>query len=607
MTSSRVSDRLARGVLVGDGGMGSLLATRLPRLLFPEEANVAAREVVLAAHVEFIRAGADVIQTNTYGANAVKLGAHRFEDRVEELNEAGAKIAREAREIAGRDVLIAGSVGPLGASVEVIGGETPRGAARYAEQAAVLEGRGVDLIVLETFTSLEELTAAVAAVRAQCHLPVVAQITVQEDGETVTGAGGDEVAAALAGLGVTAVGINCSLGPQSALAGLRAMQRSAATPLTVQPNIGLPMYRDGRVLYPDASEAYVGEFAAQALELGARLIGGCCGIQPHHIAAIRRAVDEHRPARYAFRGRETAPPRPVPEHAASSLLAQRLAAREWVISVELDPPKGSNLQRLFELVDEISATRGVEFFDINDNPMARARMSSLMTAALIQQRATVETIPHLTPRDTTARGLESLLLGAHAAGIRNILAVTGDYPPPGDNGGSDASYQLDAIGLVEMIAAMNDGTDRAGKVLDAPTDFLIGVAVNPTADDPDVELDRFHRKVAAGAQFAMTQVLFDLDPLRRLRSDLGDDPPIPILVGLWPVTSHALALRLHHEVPGITVPEPVLARLAHADARAAADGVAITRDLLTGARELAAGAYLVAPFGQPERVLDVLA
>ena len=587
--------------------MGSLLASRLPRLRFPEEANVEAREVVLAAHVEFIRAGADVIQTNTYGANAVKLGSHRFEDRVEELNEAGAKIAREAREIAGRDVLIAGSVGPLGTSVEVIGGETPRGAALYAEQAAVLEGRGADLIVLETFTSLEELTAAVAAVRAQCHLPVVAQITVQEDGETVTGARGDEVAAALAGLGVAAVGINCSLGPQSALAGLREMQRSAATPLTVQPNIGLPMYRDGRVLYPDASDAYVGEFAAQALELGARLIGGCCGSQPHHIAAIRRAVDEHRPgplrlprardrpAAAGTRARGVEPPRAAPRRG------------EWVISVELDPPKGSNLQRLYELVDEISGTRGVGFFDINDNPMARARMSSLMTAALVQGRADVETIPHLTPRDTTARGLESQLLGAHAAGIRNILAVTGDYPPPGDHGGSDAAYQLDAIGLVEMIAAMNAGTDRAGKVLDAPTDFLVGVAVNPTADDPDVELERFHRKVAAGAGFAMTQVLFDLAPLERLLADLGGAPPIPMLVGLWPVTSHALALRLHHEVPGISVPEPVLARLAGADARAAAEGVAIARELLAGSRELAAGAYLVAPFGQPERVLDVLA
>ena len=305
--------------------------------------------------------------------------------------------------------------------------------------------------------------------------------------------------------------------------------------------------------------------------------------------------------RRRHRGRSPPPPR-------RACSAQRLTAGEWVVSVELDPPKGSNLERLYELVDEISATRGVEFFDINDNPMARARMSSLMTAALVQGRASVETIPHLTPRDTTARGLESQLLGAHAAGIRNILAVTGDYRPPGDNGGSDAAYQLDAIGLVEMIAAMNAGTDRAGKVLDAPTDFLVGVAVNPTADDPDVELDRFHRKVAAGAQFAMTQVLFDLDPLRRLLTDLDNHPPIPILVGLWPVTSHALALRLHHEVPGITVPEPTLTRLAHADAHAATTGVAITRELLAGSREqLAAGAYLVTPFGQPERILDVLA
>jgi homocysteine S-methyltransferase len=607
MTSSRATDRLDHGVLVGDGGMGSLLMARVPRLRVPEEANVEAREVVLAAHLEFIRAGADVIQTNTYGANAVKLGTHRLEDRVEELNEAGAKIAREAREIAGRDVLIAGSIGPLGTSVEVIGGATSQGAALYAEQAAVLEGRGADLIVLETFTSLEELVAAAGAVRAQCHLPVVAQITVQEDGETVTGARGGEVATALAGLGVAAVGINCSLGPQSALAGLRDMQRTATTPLTVQPNIGLPMYRDGRVLYPDASDGYVAEFAAQALELGARLIGGCCGTQPHHIAAVRGAVDEHRPARYAFRRREAPRPAAAPPVSAASALGARLAAGEWVTSVELDPPKGSNLQRLFDLVDEIAGTRGVEFFDINDNPMARARMSSLMTASLVQQHAAVETIPHLTPRDTTARGLESQLLGAHAGGIRNVLAVTGDYPPPGDHGGSDAAYQLDAIGLVELIAAMNAGTDRAGKVLDVPTDFLVGVAVNPTADDPDVELERFHRKVAAGARFAMTQVLFELEPLRRLLADLGDTPPIPILVGLWPVTSHALALRLHHEVPGITVPETVLARLASADARAAAEGVAIVRDLLAESRELAAGAYLVAPFGQPERVLDLLA
>ena len=290
-----VAGRLAERVLVGDGGMGSLLSLELPELRFPEEANLAAPEAVLAAHVGFIRAGADVIQTNTYGANAVKLGAHRCEHQVDEINAAGAKIARDAREVAGRDVLIAGSIGPLGTSVEVVGGSSSSGAGLYGRQAAVLEGRGVDLIVLETFTSLEELTVALDAVRAQTHLPVIAQITVQDDGETVTGTGGEEAARVLGGLGAAAVGINCSLGPQSALAGLREMCRSATTPLTVQPNVGLPMYRDGRVLYPDASEAYAAEFAAQAVALGARLVGGCCGTQPHHVAAIRRAVDEHLP------------------------------------------------------------------------------------------------------------------------------------------------------------------------------------------------------------------------------------------------------------------------------------------------------------------------
>ena len=602
----RAADRLLQEVLVGDGGLGSLLSLELPGLRFPEEANLTAPEAVLAAHVGFIRAGADVIQTNTYGANAVKLGAHRCEHQVDEINQAGAKIARDAREVSGRDVLIAGSIGPLGTSAELLGGTTSSGAALYGHQAAVLQGRGVDLIVLETFTSLEELVVAVGAVKAQCDLPVIGQITVQEDGETVTGASGFEVAVVLADLGVAAVGINCSLGPQSALAGLREMRRAGPIPLAIQPNAGLPMYRDGRVLYPDSTDAYAAEFAAQAVALDARLIGGCCGTQPHHIAAIRRAVDEHRPARYSFATRDRPAPEPPTPTGAPSRLAQRLAAGEWVVSVELDPPKGSSLERLLATAGEIQAAGGVEFFDINDNPMARARMSSLMTSALVQQHLGVEAIPHLTPRDTTARGLESQLLGAQASGIRNVLAVTGDYPPPGDHGGSDAAYDVDAIGLVEIIAALNRGTDRAGKTLDAPTGFFPGVAVNPTADDMGIELERFGRKVAAGARFAMTQVLFDLEPLRQLLERLGGSSPIPVLIGLWPVTSHALALRLHNEVPGITLPDAVLERFGRADSQAAREGVAIARELLAEARELAAGTYLVAPFGQPERVLDVL-
>ena len=600
---SPLEERLAESVLVGDGGMGSLLKLRVPDVRLPEQANLMAPEAVLQAHLEFIRAGADVIQTNTYGANQVKFGLHGLDHDVEALNGSGAKIAREARDISGRDVLIAGSVGPLGTSVELIGGATSGGAQLYADQAAVLEGRGVDFIVLETFTSVDELLAAVAAVTAACSVPVVAQVTVQEDGRTMTGAAPEEVGEALARAGLAAIGINCSLGPQSALAGLTRLRETATLPMTVQPNIGLPFYQDGRVLYPDGSPAYIAEFAAEARALGAALIGGCCGCQPHHIAAIREAVDERTPPRYSLAAREAPAAGQRAERRATSRLAQRLRAGEWVTSVEVDPPKGANLERLLDVVAQMAAA-GIDIVDVNDNPMARARMSSLATSALLERHADIETIPHLTPRDATQRGLESQLLGAHAAGIRNILAVTGDYPAPGD--AAEVAYEMDSIGLVELIECLNQGQDRAGRVLDAPTDFAVGVALNPTADDLPLELDRLQRKIEAGAGFAMTQVLFDLAPLERLLELLGGSWPMPVLVGVWPLTSLALGLRLQNEVPGISVPDAVLRRLADAGPGAADEGVAVAREILSGARPLVSGAYLVAPFGQPERVLEVL-
>ena len=603
---SPLEERLAGSVLVGDGGMGSLLKLRVPDVRLPEQANLTAPEAVLAAHLEFIRAGADVIQTNTYGANPVKFGLQNIAQDVADVNAAGAKIAREARDVAGRDVLIAGSVGPLGTSVELIGGATSGGARLYADQAGVLEGRGVDLIVLETFTSLDELLTAVAAVRAACSLPVIAQVTVQEDGRTMTGAAPEQLGEALASSGVAAIGINCSLGPQSALAGLARLRQTTSLPMTVQPNIGLPFYQDGRVLYPDGSDAYMAEFAAEARALGASLIGGCCGCQPHHIAAIRSAVDAGRAPRYSLGAREPAPSRPPSGAQASSRLAGRLRSGEWVTSIEVDPPKGANLERLLDVVARL-AESGIDIVDVNDNPMARARMSSLAAAALIERQTGVETIPHLTPRDATQSGLESQLLGAYAAGIRNILAVTGDQPPPGDGGLAVVPRRMDSIDLVELIGCLNEGRDRAGRMLDAPTDFAVGVALNPTADDLPLELDRLRRKIDAGATFAMTQVLFDLEPLERLLEQIGGRWPVPVLVGVWPLTSLALGLRLQNEVPGITVPDAILTRLADAGPRAAEAGVAVAREVLDGARPIASGAYLVAPFGQPERVLDVLA
>ena len=417
-----------------------------------------APEAVLAAHVEFIqrrrRRDPDQHLRRERGQARAARGSRRA---CGELNEAGAKIAREAREVAGRDVLVAGSIGPLGTSVGGVGGDTSSGAALYGEQAALLEGRGVDLIVLETFTSLEEL--AVGG-RRRCgrsaDLPVIAQITVQDDGETVTGARGDEVAVARwPGLGVAAVGINCSLGPQSALAGLREM-RDAAITAADHPT----QHRAAHV--PRRPRALSGR--VRGLRRRVRRPGGGAGRAAdrrllRHASRITsprsgaRSTSSVPPAlrfRGASRAAAPAPPPPPPRAGWRS----GWQAGEWVISVELDPPKGANLERLYRSWShEIHAAGGVEFFDVNDNPMARARMSSLMTSRWCSSTADVETIPHLTPRDTTARGLESQLLGAHAGGIRNVLAVTGDYPPPGDHGGSDAAYQVDAIGLVEIIAA----------------------------------------------------------------------------------------------------------------------------------------------------------
>ncbi len=601
---SRTIDRLGREPLVGDGGMGSLLSGALPRARCPEEANLLAPELVLRRHLAFIQAGADVIQTNTYGANPVKLSAHALDDRFGELNEAGVKIAREAREVAGRDVLIAGSIGPLGVAGEHLGDTM---AEHYAAQALLLEGRGVDLLMLETFTSLGELRSAFDAVRAVTSLPVIVEITVQDDGDTITGSTAAQVAAAFGtDSGAVAVGVNCSLGPHSVLAGLARMRDATGLPLTALSNVGIPYTQDGRVLYPDATPEYFGEFASNAVALGAVLIGGCCGTTPVHIAAVREAVAAGRRPHVPLALAEREPPARGVSHPAETLLSRKLAAGETVISVELDPPKGATADRLIAAARALTASGRVDLVDVNDNPLARARMHSLIASALIEQQAGIETIPHLTPRDSTVRGIESMLLGAHAVGIRNLLAITGDPPPPGDRGGSDGVYQVDAIGLTQLVSAMNAGTDFSGRAIDAPTSFFCGVAVNPAADDLDTEVRRFVAKVEAGARFAMTQVLFDLGHLERFLARLGGVSPIPLLVGVWPVRSHALALRLHNEVPGITIPAPVLDRLERAGADAAREGLAVARDLLAGACELAAGAYLVPPFKEPELVLELL-
>jgi methionine synthase / methylenetetrahydrofolate reductase (NADH) len=606
---SRFSDRLAAGpVVVADGGTGALLSAHVPRLRAPEEANVKAPEAVIRVHAGFIRAGAELIETNTFGANRRKLSALLLDDRLEEIVERGVKLAREAREISGVQVFIAGSIGPLGELEGAHGGDDAYEA--FLEQARLLEGRGVDLFMVETFFDLDELEAAVAAVHEVSSLPIVAQLTFDEDGETLAGVPAREAAERLRGAGVGAVGANCGLGPQAALAALSEMAAASdGLALSAQPNVGLPSRSGGRLVYPNATPDYFSEFAAQARNLGARVIGGCCGTTPAQIAAIRAAVEESREPRVPLvaierdvEGVAAAPAEPERR----TLLQRKLDAGEWVVSVELDPPKGTNMRAMLDVAATLKASEAVHEVDINDNPMARARLSALMAAIAIERTVGIETIPHVTPRDASIMGLQSQLLGAHAEGIRNVLAVTGDPPHVGDYPGSSGVYDFDSIGLTALLSHLNRGEDFSGKAIDTPTSFYIGVAVNPSAEDLDTEVERVRRKLDEGAQFGMTQALFDIAYLEAFLERMGDESPIPLLVGVWPVRSFQLAFRLHNEVPGITIPERVQKRLADAGPDAGKVGLELGRELMEAARERAAGIYVIPPFKEPEAALELL-
>jgi homocysteine S-methyltransferase len=599
---SRFLDRLANGPpIVADGGTGALLSGAVPGLRCPEEANLRAPESVVAVHTSYIAAGAELIETNTFAANRRKLARLMLDDAFEAINSAGVRLAREAREVAGRDVFVAGSIGPLG-ELEVF--EPAEHGPLYAEHARVLEGRGVDLFMVETFFDLAELVVAVEAVREASSLPIVALLTFDDEAEITGGVGAAAAAARLAELDVAAIGTNHGAGPTVALRALRGM-REPGLPLAALPNIGLASVVGGRVVYPHSTPDYFAEFAVQAVGLGARIVGGCCGTTPAQIEAVREAFEAGRAPRGPLEADEPdLAPAPTRSEAESGL-ARAFREGEWVVSVELDPPKGGSLDGLVDVARAIRASGHAGFVDVNDNPMARARMNALMTSATLQRAAGIEAIPHVTPRDTTVMGLEGVLLGAHAEGIRNVLAVTGDPPHVGDYPGSRGVYEVDSIGVVQLLSALNRGEDYVGKGLDAPTSFFVGVAVNPSAADLELELERFRRKLDAGAQFAMTQALFDVELLDRFVERLGGAWPIPVLVGVWPLRSHAMALRLHNEVPGISVPDDVLGALADAGPDAPRVGLELARELVDAARTRAHGMYVIPPFKQPLAALDL--
>jgi methionine synthase I (cobalamin-dependent)/5,10-methylenetetrahydrofolate reductase len=625
MDASQLRAMLRQRPLVADGAMGSLIYQALgyPRALCIEHTPLTHPETVLQIHLAYIAAGAELIQAHSYGANRIKLAPYGLQDKAVAINSQAVKLAREAKEISGKDVLIAGSIGPtelLGYPSEALDAEARQAIAEAVqEQARALEGRGVDLFILETFSSLAELAVTIDAVRALSELPIIAQMTFTEEGKTLTGLSPQEVGARLQGLGVEVIGLNCSIGPLTSLEILHTLAAQVEVPLSIQPNAGFPKRVGGRIVYPLASPEVFSEFTRQALALGARLIGGCCGTNPQHIAAVARTLRTP-PAAAAAVATAPSPIQIAPAAAddgegeasdrpQGSSLLQKLRAKRFVVSVQLDPPKGTNLGRILKAAYHLKECGRVDVVDINSNPVARVMMDSIITAGEIERQVGMPTIPHVTTREMNVMGLQSMLLGAWGAlKIRNVLAVTGDPPRIGEYPEAKGVYEVDAIGLVKILANFNRGMDWAGKSLGTPTQFTIGVAVNPTAEDLAREIERFQAKVEAGAHFVMTQPIFDLAQWEAFLQAWGKPLPVPFLVGLWPLASYDLARRLHHEVPGIAIPESVQERLRLAGSRAKEEGIRLVEELLEALthRPEVSGAYIICPFNRYELALTVL-
>ena len=540
------NERLKHSVLVADGAMGSLLYEAVGPQRCVDELNSSNAEAVFRVHQTYIEAGAQVIETNTFGANRHKLAQLGMADRVAELNHRGVKIAREAREAAKHEVLIAGSIGPLGIVRHVRDLPHDQVLAIFKEQAGALEERGVDLFLVETFSDLEELLTAIDAIRSFSNLPIVAEMTYSEEGTTMGGMRPQDTWEKIKQKNIQVVGANCTVGPQYLLPILQEMS-GFSMPLSAMPNAGFPKRVGDRTVYPKSSPEYFALFAEEAAEIGVRLLGGCCGTTPEHIRAMAESVKKLRPRKSGGEGKsagtiEVLEPQErtkrLKTREPESKLWRKIQAQQFAVSVEIDPPKGVTIDRIVEQVGRVMANGQVDSIDINSGTLARVGMDALVLAGALEAHG-FETIPHLTTRDANIIGLQAMLLGAWAVGgVRNILAITGDPPSLGDHPETSGVYEVDSIGLVKVLARLNQGTDWAGKALGGATNFTIGVAVNPVAEDMDEELRRFEAKIEAGAHFAMTQPIFDPAHWQKFLKRLGGKSPVPVLVRL--VASHQL-------------------------------------------------------------------
>ena len=601
--------RIEKRAVVGDGAMGTMLyAKGIPFSRCFDELNLSLPHLVKEVHLGYVKAGAEVIETNTFGATRPRLSKHEFEGKAREINLAGVRLARE---VAGDELYVAGSVGPLGIPLEPLGSTSLEEAREmFREQIAALVEGGVDLIVIETMVDLEEARQALFAARDVGSLPVVVQMTIQQDGSTPTGTTPEDFTRQLDAWGADVIGLNCSMGPAGILETLERMAQVTGKKLAAQPNAGLPRTVEGRSIYLCSPE-YMANYARRFIEVGARLVGGCCGTTPQHIAAIKAAVRSLNlgPRRAAVEAaRHSVQVMEPPPLEQRSKLAGKLARREFPVLIEVVPPKGCDPTREVEGAQYL-LDQGVDAANISDGAGSTARMSAQTLAAIIQQRVGIEVLLHYSCLHRNVLSIQSDLLGAYALGLKNILAVTGQAPALGTYPGATAVHDVDSIGLVNVLNNLNRGLDVGGNPLGTQTGFLIGVEANPYALDPEEELHRFRYKVEAGANFAVTQPVFDPEPLARFieRLDKAHVTRIPILAGIYPLTSFRNAEFLNNEVPGVSVPPALMERMREADTgdKARAEGVRIAQELVAAVRDLVQGVQIQAPFGRYAMAVEV--
>ncbi|HYR30164.1 MAG TPA: bifunctional homocysteine S-methyltransferase/methylenetetrahydrofolate reductase [Thermoanaerobaculia bacterium] len=598
-------------VYLFDGAMGTMLYSKGVFInKCYDELNLRNPEIVLEVHRRYVKAGAEIIETNTYGANRVKLQGFGIEDELRDINLRAAEIARQA---AGDAVYVAGAMGPLGIRIEPYGPTSlDEARAYFREQAEALRDGGVDLFVCETFANLSEIEQAIAAIRDVCSLPVVAQVTIGVDGRTVFGDEPKDIAQRLDRAGADVIGLNCAVGPDLMLDAIEEMASVTAKKISCQPNAGLPRDVNGRQMYM-ASPDYFGKYAKRLIHKGVKFIGGCCGTTPEHIKVMADAVRPLSPRRsFVIVEKSAAEEEKIagvePEAMATrSNWGAKLAKGEFVTTIEITPPKGPNPDAMVKGVESIKAA-GVDAVNVPDGPRAQNRMGAIAVAVLLQQRVGIETVLHYCCRDRNLLGMHSDLLGCAALGLRNLLLITGDPPKMGPYPEATAVFDIDSIGLTNMVSLMNRGLDLGSNPFGEPTRFTIGVGVNPGHLDLEYELRRLDWKVKAGAEYAITQPVFDV---RQLETFLGriEDMHLPIVAGIWPLLSYRNAVFMNNEVPGVVVPDEVMERMRIASEKSKEhglrEGVTIARETLERVRGRVAGVQVSAPLGRIDLALQV--